>query len=122
MPIHNSTELPNRGPASDRRWVTAAITSSVARSVTKNPPLNSHGSAPSGVTMCSHQHNAPNPTNPTTAATSSSRPLERSGLRAMATGRHTMANAEPSNSPVSRVGVDRYSASIFEMHRPPTSQ
>ena len=84
--------------------------------------MNSHGSAPSTVTMCNHQHNAPSPTSPTTAETSSSRPLSRSGLLAIATGRQTMAKAAPSSSPLNRVGVDRYKKSIFEMHRPPTSQ
>ena len=40
----------------------------------------------------------------------------------IARGRHTIANAAPSSNPVERVSVDRYSASIFEMQRPPIVQ
>ena len=114
--------MPSSRPACAPRWVTAAITASEAIPVSRNPPRNSHGSAPSGVTMCRYQHNAPSPASPSTATMSRSRPFLRIGPRIRATGRHTMANAEPSSRPVARVGVARYSASVLEMQRPATCQ
>ena len=122
MPTHSRTGLPRTGPASERWWVTAAIIASVAIPQTKKPPRNSHGLAPSGPIRYRYQHRAPSPSRPTSASTSSARPFVRIGLRMIATGRHTMANDAPSSRPPARVGVARYSVSVFEMQRPATCQ
>jgi hypothetical protein len=44
--------------------------------------------------------------------------LVRIGPRISATGRHTMANAAPIISPLARVNVPRYSASLMLTQRP----
>ena len=69
----------DRGCRSPRRpapepWVTAAMTATLARPMTKKPPRNSHGSAPSSVTMCSSTHITPRAARPSTATRSSRRP------------------------------------------------
>ena len=122
MPTHTNTGLPSNVPIAARRWVTAAITASVASPVSKKPPRNNHGSAPSVVTMWSSQHSAPSAIKPTTATPSRNGPRSRIGPRITAAGRQTMANAEPSSSPTARVGVDRYRVSVLLMQRPATCQ
>jgi hypothetical protein len=36
----------------------------------------------------------------------------------IATGRHTIANAEPSSNPLDRVTLDKYNPSAFDTQRP----
>ena len=88
-------------PVHARRWVTAAMTTSVATPVTKKPPRNSHGSArPSAVTTCRYQHSTPSPARPSDGEHVEQRgPCRRSGPRITATGRHTIANAAPEQQP-----------------------
>ena len=107
VPIHASTGAPSTAPVNVPRCVTAAITSTVANATTRNPPRNSHGSAPSGVTRCSFHASRTRTTPPVPPTTSSHGPLLRSGPRITAAGRHSIANAAPINRPVARVIVDR---------------
>src|SRR6056297_2258612 len=122
VPIHNNSGLPSRRFDHAPRWVTAAITISVARLARNIPPRNRKGSAPLGVARYTLQHIQPKYTRAISASTSNHRPFDRSGPRTMAKGRHTMAKAAPNRIPLSRLTVPRYRVSILLIGRSPSHQ
>ena len=65
-----------------------------------NPPRNSQGSAPAGVTRCNDNAMKTSATRPAVPTTSSRRPFVRSGPRITADGRQSIANAAPMSRPL----------------------